>query len=72
MDAEIQDENMAHPQQTKTVPKVSYEDMRMKLGGAPTMYPRPTTMNIQAFQNHMKNKLTAIPVEHSDALDLSS
>ena len=55
------DVNMAHPSQTKTVPEVSYEDIRAKLSGAPTMHPRPTATNIRAFRNHMRNKLTAIP-----------
>ena len=48
MDAETQDENMAHPQQTKTVPKVSYEDMCAKLDRAPTMYLRPTAVEARA------------------------
>ena len=61
METETTDENMAHPSQSKTIPEVSYEDMRAKLGGAPAMHPRSTSTNILAFRNHMRNKLTAIP-----------
>ena len=60
METEPTNENMAHPSQSKTIHKVSYKDMRAKLGGAPAMHPRPTATNICAFRNHMRNKLTVI------------
>ena len=67
METERPDEIMVHPTQTKTVPEVSYKDIRAKLGGAPAMYPRPTATNIRAFHNHMRNKITAIPLLQSSS-----
>ena len=61
METETTNENMAYPSQSKTIFEVSYEDMIAKLGGAPAMHPRPTSTNMLAFRNHMRNKLTAIP-----------
>ena len=42
------------------IPRVSDEDIRSKLSGAPSMFPRPTPTNIRAFWYFLCLKLTSI------------
>ena len=55
---------MAQPAHQATIPSASYEDIRAKLSGAPSMAPQPTSTNIRAFLENEINQhpLTSVAI----------